>query len=151
MNGLVRQIVVLSALWALLELLLPDGRRQPMIRMTMGILVMTAFLTRAGAFLSGGTEMPAWSYQLLESGAQSYRQTALKSLANQVENYCERQAERAGFEAEAGVWLRQDGSVEAIELRLGSEQSALMSAEELREHLARQLQTEAGSILLEGP
>ena len=149
MNAFVRQLAVLSVLWSVVELLLPDGRTQPMIRMTMGVLVMTALVTQAGRWMGTVEEMPAWSAQLTQSAQVQYHQTALKSLANQVEGYCVRQAQRAGYQAQAGVWLRQDGAIERIELWLSGDQNVLMDAAELQEHLAQQLQTAPERIHLE--
>jgi len=151
MNAFVRKLAVLSVLWSVVELLLPDGKQQPMIRMTMGVLVMTALIAQAGQWLGTVDGMPAWSVQAVQTTETAYRQTALRSLANQIEEYCVRQAQRAGYRARAGVWLRQDGSIERISLSLEKEETALMQEQELCSHLARQLQTPLECIHLEDP
>ena len=148
MNAFVRQLAVLSVLWSVVELLLPDGRQQPMIRMTMGVLVMTALLTQAGKWLGQTESMPAWSVRPAQTIENGYHRTALRSLANQVESYCVRQAQRAGYQAKAGVWLTQNGEIEQILLRLTTEETALIGPEALVELLRQQLQTPR--IRLEG-
>ena len=148
MNAFVRQLAVLSVLWSVVELLLPDGRKQPMIRMTMGVLVMTALLTQAGKWLGQAGNISVWSVQPAQKIETSYHRTALRSLANQVENYCVRQAQRAGYRAKAGVWLAQNGEIEQILLHLTTEEAALISPEALVELLCQQLQTPC--VRLEG-
>lgn len=151
MNAFVRQLAVLSVLWSVVELLLPDGRQQPMLRMTMGILVMTALITQAGRWMGTVDEMPAWSTQMGQATETQYRQTALRSFANQVENYCVQQAERIGYQVQAGVWIRQDGSIERIKLQLLEGGNGLMNAQEFQSHLAQQLQIAPECIHLEAP
>lgn len=151
MNAFVRQLAVLSVLWSVVELLLPDGKQQPMIRMTMGVLVMTALITQAGRWMGTVEEMPAWSVQTTQATEVAYRQTALRSLANQIENYCVYQAERAGYQAQAGVWLRQDGEIERIDLQLAQEGAVLLNAQKLCDHLAQQLQIASECFHLEEP
>lgn len=151
MNAFVRQLAVLSVLWSVVELLLPDGKQQPMIRMTMGVLVMTALITQAGRWMGTVEEMPAWSVQTTQATEVAYRQTALRSLANQIENYCVQQAERAGYQAQAGVWLRQDGKIERIDLQLAQEGAVLLNAQKLCEHLAQQLRIASECFHLEEP
>ena len=51
MNSLIRQITVLSVLWTVCELLLPEGKYQPMVRMTASLLVMTALMTTIAGWL----------------------------------------------------------------------------------------------------
>ena len=150
MNGLIRRLAVLSVLWSLVELVMPMGRQQTAVRMIMGVLMMTALLTHTGQWLGKMEEMPAWSVQIAQAGEENYRRTALSSLANQVESYCVRQAQKAGYEAAAKVWLRISGELERIELELASDGKALLSPEELRSHLAVCLQTDTGRIQLEG-
>ena len=151
MNAFVRQLAVLSVLWSVVELLLPDGKQQPMIRMTMGVLVMTALITQAGRWMGTVEEMPAWSVQTTQATESAYRHTALRSLANQIENYCVYQAERAGYQAQAGVWLRQDGKIERIDLQLAQEGAVLLNAQKLCDHLAQQLRIASECFHLEEP
>ena len=81
MNAFVRQLAVLSVLWSVCELLLPEGRQQQMVRAAVGVLVMTALLGTMGRILSGSMEIPAWSAQIAETGTYRYRQTALTAMA----------------------------------------------------------------------
>lgn len=148
MNGFVRQLAALSVLWSLCELVLPDGKQQQMVRMTVSVLVMTALLGSMGRMLSGSVELPAWSVQIHQTGTQSYQQTALTALASQVENWCVRRAQRAGYQAAAVVWVTQTGALEKIEMTLSARQPPLITPGELRSQLAEALQINPEQIRL---
>ena len=148
MSAFVRQLAVLSVLWSLCELLLPDGRQQQMVRMTVSVLVMTALLGTAGRLLDGGVELPAWSVQVHESSGQSHQRAALTAAANQLEGWCVRLARRAGYEAKAAVWLTQEGALERIEMTLSPDGAPLTSVAELQTSIARMLETEPERIWL---
>lgn len=140
MNAFVRQIAVLSVLWAMCELLLPDGKHQQMVRMTASLLVLTALLSAAGNWISG--EQPAqtaMTHRIVQASENSYQRTALTAMANQLEGYCVRMAERAGYQAGAAVYLTQDGALDHIDLVLAQHGAALMSSAELAKILAGQL------------
>ena len=149
MNAFVRRLAVLSVLWTALEILLPHHRQQPMIRMTMGVLVMTALISQAGQWLGGTEGMPAWIVRQETFFESEHLEAALRSRANQVEWYCVRQAQRAGYQTEAGVWIRQDGSIDHIELKLISREIPLLTPEKLRKTLAIQLNVDPECICLE--
>ena len=148
MNGFVRQLAALSVLWSLCELVLPDGKQQQMVRMTVSVLVMTALLGSLGRLLSGGVELPAWSVQIQQSGTQSYQQTALTALANQLENWCIRRAQSAGYQARAAVWLTQTGALERIEMTLSVQHPPLITPKELQNQLAKMLKISPEQICL---
>ena len=150
MNAFVRRLAVLSVLWAAVEILLPHRRQQPAIRMTMGLLVVTALVSQTAQWLGAVEGMPAWIVHQEASFETKRLETTLHSWANQVEDYCVRQAEKAGYQAEAGVWIRRDGSVERIELRLLSGETVLLNPEKLRDHLSDQLKIAPECICLEG-
>lgn len=119
MNGLIRQLAVLAVLWSACELLLPDGRQQQMVRAAVSVLVLTALLSTAGSWLRGEQAiLPAAAQQSLSVSQSQYRRTALTAFANQMQRYCESHCRYAGYEAQAAVYLRMDGSVERIELAL---------------------------------
>lgn len=147
MNAFVRQLAVLSVLWSLCEMLLPDGKQQA-VRMTVSVLVLTSLLGTAGKLISGGAELPAWSVRAEQTGVQTYRRTVLASAANQAENWCVRMAHRAGYEAEAAVWLLETGALERIEMTVKPSEAALVSMEELRRIIAQEWQTDAARVLL---
>ncbi len=50
MDAFVRQLAVLSVLWSLSELLLPEGRLKKMARMTVSVLVMAALVSGLGSW-----------------------------------------------------------------------------------------------------
>lgn len=149
MNAFVRQLAVLSVLWALCELILPDGRQQQLARMTVSVLVMTSLLSTAGGLLgsAGKHPQPVLAYQAAQASQESYRRTLLSARANQAEAYCERLAQRAGYEAAAAVYLTQQGAVDHILLRLAALQ-ALMPPEEVQKTLAEQLGIDREKIRL---
>lgn len=121
MNTFVRQLAVLSVLWSLCELLLPDGRQQKMVRMTVSVLVMVALLSAVSRMLQSDLHMegvPALAPAAQQATEESYLRTALQAAANQTESLCVRLANRAGYAASAAVYLRPSGEVERITLRL---------------------------------
>ena len=149
MNAFVRQIAVLSVLWAMCEILLPDGKHQHMVRMTASLLVMTALLTTVSGWL--GRQPPAQStmtFRMQQAAQDTYQRTALTAVANQLESYCVRMAQRAGYEAAASVALTMDGALEYVRLNLNQPSHTLLSPAELCQTLARQLGVEESRIQL---
>lgn len=148
MNAFVRQLAVLSILWALCELLLPEGRQQQMVRLTASVLVMTTLMSTAGEMIRfSPSAAPTLSQRSASAAEQSYRRTALVSAANQLASWCDRIFSRAGGRANARVFLHVDGSVDRIEISL-LEPPVLMTSSELREMMAHQLGIEADRIHL---
>ncbi|MBE5802340.1 MAG: hypothetical protein E7319_08645 [Clostridiales bacterium] len=120
MNGLVRQLAVLSVLWALCELLLADGKQQRMVRMAISLMVMVILLSSLAGVISGRTdqERPVFSVEQPDNKASGYDRIAVLSVANQAKGLCVRTAQRAGYQADAVVYLHEDGSLEQVELFL---------------------------------
>lgn len=149
MNAFVRQIAVLSVLWAMCEMLLPDGKHQHMVRMTASLLVMTALLTTVSGWL--GRQPPAQStmtFRMQQAAQDTYQRTALTAVANQLESYCVRMAQRAGYEAAASVALTMDGALEYVRLNLNQPSHTLLSPAELCQTLAQRLGVEESRIQL---
>lgn len=141
MNAFVRQLAVLSVLWALCEMILPGGKQQQMVRMTVSVLVMTALLSTASSLLKPpyGKVSAALAQQAAAVSQADYRRTALTAWANQAENYCMRLSQRAGYEARAAVYLTPQGAIDHITLQLKGGEQALMPIAELQQTLAAQL------------
>ncbi len=152
MNAFVRQLAVLSILWALCELLLPGGKQQPLVRMTASVLVITALLATVGQWLGQTSRQtaPALTRQVAQTGTQSYQRAAVTAAANQLKRYCERIARRAGYEAEATVSLTLEGMLERAEVTVNA-QAPLLSVPELRQALARRLEVEEARIWVVEP
>lgn len=155
MNAFVRQMAALSVVWSLCELLLPDGRQQRLARMTVSALVMAALVSAMAGLLGGAAQsigLPAWSATVDETDTDAYARTALTAVANQAEGLCERMAERVGYQASAAVYLRLDGSLERVTLRLApsGREKPLMSKEALVDAMATRLGVEASRVRLEG-
>lgn len=149
MNAFVRQITVLSVLWAVCELLLPDGKHQQMVRMTASLLVMMALLTTASQWLGGErSAQPAMTGIVHQVSEDTYQRTALTALANQLENYCVRMAQRAGYQANAAVYLTMEGTLDHIQLAVTDAPGVLVSSSKLRQMLAQQLGVEEDRIWL---
>lgn len=149
MNALIRQIAVLSVLWALCELILPDGKYQQMVRMTASLLVMTALLSTVSGWL--GNAPPAqtvMSVKVQQEAEETYQRTALTAMANQIERYCVQMAQRAGYQASAAVWLTMNGALDHASLVLDEPETALVSPGELLSLLAEQLGVEEERIRL---
>ena len=151
MNAFVRQTAVLSVLWSVCEMLLPEGRTQQMVRMTAGLLVMTAILSSAGTLLSQTAALPAWTQETVRAGEANYRRIVLKSMANQTAAYCEDFAGRAGYAVEAVVWLQESGAVERVELTIHQEKTSMMTKEEMLLRLGRNLNVQPEKIRLVDP
>lgn len=151
MNGFVRQVAALSALWALCELLLPDGRQQRLLRMTVSLMVMLSLLSALGGLTGEATAV--WSAQpqtMLPTDPTSHARAALSAAANELSAYCQRLAERAGYEAVAEVSLTLDGALDAVVLRLTPQaQHPLLDEESLLRTVAQALGAEPQQIRLE--
>lgn len=143
MNAFVRQLAVLSVLWSFCELLLPEGKQQRMVRLTVSVLVMTALLSALNGLLGSvqALEWPSQPVLAQGEGSLQARRTALQAAANQARAFCLRQAAKAGYEAECEISLRMDGTLERAVLRLcpKAESPPLMTAEDLIALLAKGL------------
>ena len=142
MNGFVRQLATLAALWALCELLQCNHRQQQMVRLAVSLMVMVALIASLGKLLGSAkqTEWPVFSPTEQAQTTSGYQRIALTSLANQVEQYCLRTARKAGYEAQCAVFLKTDGSVKEIRLHLFQrEKPPLMEETALVAVLAQQL------------
>jgi len=146
-NALIRQVVVLAVLWAVCELLLPTGRLQQMVRMTVSALVLTALLSTAGEALYSQASSTPLVQQAAALSSSVYRHTVLRSAANQAADWCERLASRAGYEADATVWLTEEGRMDSVELTL-RERTPLMQPDALMEAIAAQLDISRQQIRL---
>jgi len=148
MSAFVKQLAVLSVLWALCELLLPDSRQQHMVRMAVSVLVMTALLSTVGELLqSTPPNMPVLARQITQTSEAHYRQTVLKAAANQTAAYCERFCERSGYTAQVSAFLRLDGRVERIEGWI-SPTAPLVQLDDVNRLIADQLGVDAECIQL---
>lgn len=149
MKELIRQTAVLSTLWALCELILPQGGSQRLVRLTAGILMLTALLGTAGrAFDQAASLETALTISMQRASSEVYQRTALMAMANQLQGYCERMARRAGYAAQAEAALCMDGSLDHVRVKLSG--NGLIPPAELRLRLAQQLNTQEERIWLEG-
>lgn len=149
MSAFVRQIAVLSVLWAMCELLLPEGRQQRMVRMTASLLVMAALLSTVGSWLgSARSAQPAMTQTVQQTAEDTYRRTALVAFANQMESYCVHMAQRAGYQAGAEVYLTLDGELDHVKLTLNQPEAALISSARLAQTLSQQLGVDEQRIWL---
>lgn len=147
MNAFVRQLATLAALWALCELLLP--RRQQMVRLAVSLMVMAALVLSLGQLLGKMQQMewPVFAAARSDATITGYQRIALTSLANQLEVACLRMAGKAGYDARAAVYLRQDGGVERIVLTLRrGETPPLMEEADLAAAMAQGLSLPEGCI-----
>ena len=149
MNAFVRQIAVLSVLWAMCEMLLPDGKYQQMVRMTASLLVMSALLTTLGGWMEKEQPaQPAMTIKIQQAAQDIYHRTALTAMANQLESYCVRMAQRAGYQASAVVCLTMDGALDHVQMAVRPSEHPLMTTERLAVVLAEQLGVSREQILL---
>ncbi|MEG0047765.1 MAG: stage III sporulation protein AF [Clostridia bacterium] len=156
MNAFVRQLAVLSMLWSFCELLLPDGKQQKMVRMTVSVLVMAALLTALHGLIQTGTAaLPTLAAETQTVSTLSYAQHALTALANNAESFCVRLAKKAGYAATAAVYLRENGALDHVELCLNAPQGSapppLLTREEVAEVIAEQLKANLSEVWLKAP
>ncbi len=149
MNALIRQIAVLSALWTVCELLLPDGRHQHMVRMTASLLVMAALLTTVAGWLGNVPQTSTvMTVAVQQASEDAYHRTVLRAAANQLEGWCRRTAERAGYQASTVVYLTMDGALDHVQMALRPRGQAVMTAERLACTLAERLGVQREQIRL---
>jgi stage III sporulation protein AF len=128
MGAFLRQIIALAALWALCELLLPEGGLARMARLVISLLVMTVLITslidvlgqwtKAGvsATESVGDVMLSSTETAAQSAEEAYAQAFLRSQANQAEDLCVRMARGAGYDAAVAVYVQTSGALDRIDL-----------------------------------
>lgn len=148
MDAFVRQLAVLSVLWSLSELLLPEGRLQKMARMTVSVLVMAALVSGLGSLMDIQLESALPAAADASARGDSYARAALSAAANQAEGYCVRLARRAGYEARAAVYLTMEGAVDHIDLWLTPGEAPLLDAEEVARTIADELAVPVERVLL---
>ena len=148
MNQTVRRVAALSVLWAMCELLIPNEKYRQAVRMTAGLLVISVLLSSAGNLLGSETLAQPAVARSETVAQQTYLRVALTSAANQLRSYCEHVAQRAGYQADACVFLAMDGAVERIEITLRKDGNTLLSPDELCQTLAQQMEIDAQRILL---
>lgn len=151
MNGFVVQLVVLSALWAFCEMLVPEGKIRRMAQFTVSLMIMLALLS--SAIQLAGRELPqAGSLPVLaETSARGdSRRIYLQARANQLRSYVIGQGRRAGYRADATVYLTGNGALERMELTLWKQKEGppLMTGTALAETLARTLEIPPEKICL---
>lgn len=166
MGAFLRQMVAMAALWTIEELLLPEGNLQKAARLAVSLLVMTVLLVSMVDLLRGwaGWGMADWNGNLgaiaweSSQGVQAgqaptaYERLYLQSQANQAEALCLRLAEKAGYQAEAAVYLLASGGLDRIRMRLkpagNGEKPPFISMEEIRRVIATAFQVEEEKITL---
>ncbi len=169
MGGFLRQVISLSGLWALAELLLPEGSLHKAARLCMSLITMAVLLVSMVDLVSGwlNTSLPEDAMEGLGALAQQsaeaapaaatgagYVEAYLTAQANQAENLCLRMARQAGYQARAAVYLRQDGGLERMQVQLlgpapgpeGTRATPLLAAAELRTALAKAFGAEESQV-----
>lgn len=150
MDAFVRQLAVLSALWSLSELLLPEGRLQKMARMTVSVLVMAALVSGLGSLMDIQVESALPVVSDAAAVGESYARAAVSAAANQAETYCVQLARRAGYEARAAVYLTLEGAVDHIDLSLTPGEAPLLDAETVARTIAEGLAVPRERVRLDG-
>ncbi|MEA5014119.1 MAG: stage III sporulation protein AF [Candidatus Limiplasma sp.] len=164
MGAFLRQMVAMAALWTLEELLLPEGNLQKAARVVVSLLVMTVLLSSMVDLLRSwdGQNAAQWTQELgaiawessqgvgEEQAQAGYARYYLQSQANQAQALCLRMAQKAGYRADAAVYLQQDGALERIQLRLEEpgegEGPPLIPAQELRRAIAAAFEAEEARV-----
>ena len=150
MNAFIRQMAVLSVLWAFCEMLLPEGRQRRAVRLTVSLMMAASLLSSLNALLPTAAE-PSWeTFAFFQQGGgnEPARRLALRSAAREAEAFLVRLAGRAGYDAQGKVWLDMDGALFQAEVMLSprESQSLLLTADQLRQKIAQTLQVEESRI-----
>lgn len=144
MNGFVVRLVVLSVMWAVCEMLLPEGKTRQAVQFVVSLLVMLSLLAFMDETLKAQIP-PAEEKAIFAEGPESCAgRIYLRSRANLLRDYVVALSKRAGYEAEATVYLTMDGAPERIELTLWTRdgQPPLMNGTELGQSIRTALQLE---------
>lgn len=150
MNAFIRQMAVLSVLWAFCEMLLPEGRQRRAVRLTVSLMMAASLLSSLSALLPTAAEPSRETFAFFQQGGgnEPARRLALQSAAREAEAFLVRLAGRAGYDAQGKVWLDMDGALCQAEVTLSPRegQSLLLTADQLRQKIAQTLQVEQSRI-----
>lgn len=151
MNGFIQCMVVLSVLWAFCEMLLPSGKTRQMALFVVSLMLMLSLLGSVTELLRQEPARTAYQPVLVRAqDSPNGRRIYLQAIANQLRTYTIGQANRAGYSAEATVYLTVDGMLERMELTLWKrdEKPPLMTGMSLAQTLARTLEIPPETIRL---
>ena len=120
MNAFIRQMAVLSVLWAFCEMLLPEGRQRRAVRLTVSLMMAASLLSSLSALLPTAAEPSRETFAFFQQGGgnEPARRLALQSAAREAEAFLVRLAGRAGYDAQGKVWLNMDGALFQAEVML---------------------------------
>lgn len=132
MNTFIRQLAALAALWALCELLLGESRQRHMVHLTVSLMVMAVLISSLAGAMGSIPAVQTAALPLRPAGGVSgYDRIALTAAANQVRALCCGMIRRAGYEGDAAVSLREDGSTDEVVLYLQPREQAMIGEEQL--------------------
>lgn len=148
MNAFIRQLAALAALWALCELLLGESRQRQMVHLTVSLMVMAVLIRSLSGVLGGipAVQTTALSLRSSPAAVTGYDRIALSAAANQLRTLCCRMIRRAGYEGDASVSLREDGSLDEVILSLSSREQQALAEEQLADAVCTLLEAEAGQV-----
>lgn len=148
MNGFVVRLVVLSVMWAVCEMLLPEGKTRQAVRFVVSLLVMLSLMAFMGEALKAETFAPEDTMVFTAGQDSCAGRIYLRSRANQTRDYVAALCRRAGYEADVTVYLTMDGATERIELTLWTRdgQEPLMNGTELGQSIREALLLEERAL-----
>ena len=129
MNAFIRQMAVLSVLWAFCEMLLPEGRQRRAVRLTVSLMMAASLLSSLSALLPTAAEPSRETFAFFQQGGgnEPARRLALQSAAREAEAFLVRLAGRAGYDAQGKVWLNMDGALFQAEVMLSPREGQSLS------------------------
>ena len=75
MNAFIRQMAVLSVLWAFCEMLLPEGRQRRAVRLTVSLMMAASLLSSLSALLPTAAEPSRETFAFFQQGEGNKRQS----------------------------------------------------------------------------
>lgn len=117
-----------------------------MVHLTVSLMVMAVLIRSLAGAVNSLPAASAPALSLQPTGVVTgYDRIALSAAANQVRSLCCGMIRRAGYEGDASVSLRADGSPESVILYLGEGGQQAVSEEQLA-HAVGELLEAAGQV-----
>lgn len=119
-----------------------------MVHLTVSLMVMAVLIRSLSGVLGGGgaVQTAALSLEPSTAAVTGYDRIALSAAANQLRTLCCRMIRRAGYEGDASVSLREDGSLEGVILYLSSREQQAVGEEQLADAVGALLEAQAGQV-----
>jgi len=150
-KAFVVRLVVLSVMWAVCEMLLPEGKTQQAVRFTASLLVMLSLLSFMAQLMDVKTAPVSSGGIFTKAQVPPASKIYLRSRANQIRDYITALCLRAGYESHIVVYLTVDGALERVDMKLWTKEGnqPLLSGTELGKWIAEALGTKEETLKMQ--